>query len=361
MRTLILEDVEAAVTGGSVLAGGGGGWAFHGREIGELAVRYGSPQLATIDEIDPDGIVVTVSAIGSPAAPGWKMRPCDYVRALELLTQNTGKPIAAVMPSQNGAGTSTNGWLQAAITGLPVLDAAGNGRAHPTGKMGMMGLAADPSYQTIQTGVGGDAARGLYTEIVTFGSVVTTADMLRAAAVKAGGFVANARLPVSTGFVRTNAAPRAVSFAIALGIAMLEARPAGASAVIDAMSSALSGRVLVEGIITARTVETTGGFDLGTLVVTADGRTFEISLCNEYMTVESSGERLATFPDLINTIDSATGFPLSAAQTEIGQSVVLLTAPMSAIPLGAGMRDPSVYPEVEKMIGKSLASYALAS
>jgi len=369
VRLLEQQDVEAAVLGGSVLAGGGGGWASHGRELGEVALRYGSPRLVTLDEVDPAGVIVIVSAIGSPAAEGWMMRPRDYVRALELLMANWAGRVVGVMPAQNGAGTTTNGWVQASVLGLPVVDAAGNGHAHPTGKMGAMGLAGDTGLRTIQTGAGGDPARGLYMEVVAIGTVVQTADLLRQTAVKAGGFVANARTPLSIPFIRDHAAAGAVSYALDLGRAVAAALPNGAEAAIAATAARVGGRIVCRGELTHRVAETKGGFDLGMITIAADaagGRVFELSLCNEYMTVESQGpreprgERLATFPDLIATLALDTGLPVSAAQTEVGQGVALLVADKANLPLGGGMRDPTVYPEVEAMIGKDLATYALA-
>src|SRR5215218_9816799 len=81
MRELGKADVQAAVVGGSVLAAGGGGWVDHGYEMGDLAVRLGTPRLATLDEVPADALVITVTAIGAPAAPDWEMQPRDYLRA----------------------------------------------------------------------------------------------------------------------------------------------------------------------------------------------------------------------------------------------------------------------------------------
>ena len=96
MRELDLNAVHAAVAGGSVLAAGGGGWVDHGMLVGTTAVQYGTPRLVTLDELDPDAMLATVSAIGAPAAVGWEMRPGDYVRALELLMDAVDDPIIGV-------------------------------------------------------------------------------------------------------------------------------------------------------------------------------------------------------------------------------------------------------------------------
>ena len=53
MRELDLHAVHAAVMGGSILAAGGGGWVGHGMLVGTTAVQYGTPRLASLDEVDP--------------------------------------------------------------------------------------------------------------------------------------------------------------------------------------------------------------------------------------------------------------------------------------------------------------------
>ena len=61
MRDLDLHAVHAAVMGGSILAAGGGGWVGHGMLVGTTAVQYGTPRLASLDEVDPDAMIATVS------------------------------------------------------------------------------------------------------------------------------------------------------------------------------------------------------------------------------------------------------------------------------------------------------------
>ena len=176
MRDLDLHAVHAAVAGGSVLAAGGGGWVEHGLLVGTTAVQSGTPRLATLDEVDPAALLATVSAIGAPAAREWEMQPQDYVRALQLLMDAVDAPIVGTVTAQNGSSTTCNGWLASAMLGTLVIDAAGDGRAHPTGKMGSFGLAADPDYQTVQAVAGGNRAQHRYLELVTRGTVRRTAN-----------------------------------------------------------------------------------------------------------------------------------------------------------------------------------------
>jgi len=117
-RILTERDVEAGVRGGSVYAAGGGGWADHGRLLGRAAVAIGRPELVTIDELADDAWVATAAAIGAPASTtAWEMRGVDYVRAVQLLQDELGAPLAGLMIGQNGKSSTMNAWLPSALLG----------------------------------------------------------------------------------------------------------------------------------------------------------------------------------------------------------------------------------------------------
>ena len=356
MRELDLNAVHAAVAGGSVLAAGGGGWVDHGMLVGTTAVQYGSPRLVMLEELEPDAMIATVSAIGAPAAVGWEMRPGDYVRALELLIDAVDEPIVGTVTAQNGSSTTCNGWVASAVLGTLVVDAAGDGRAHPTGKMGSFGLAADDDYETVQAVAGGNRAENRYLEVVTRGTVRRTANVLRTASDMSGGFISCARNPLPASFVAAHAAVGAISFALSLGESILAAADGGPEAMIQATADHLGGRILQRGTVRVKTLRTENAFDIGTVAVGE----LELGFVNEYLTAESGGERLATFPDVLTTLSPKTGRIISIADLREGDEVAVLHVPKANVPLGDGVREPSVYPEVEAMLGKPLADYALA-
>src|SRR5580693_3379746 len=268
MRELDLNAVHAAVAGGSVLAAGGGGWVDHGMLVGTTAVQYGSPKLVTLEELEPDAMIATVSAIGAPAAIGWEMRPGDYVRALELLMDAVEDPIIGTVTAQNGSSTTCNGWVASAVLGTVVVDAAGDGRAHPTGKMGSFGLAADDDYETVQAVAGGNRAQHRYLEVVTRGTVRHTANVLRTASSELGGFIACARNPLPASFVARHAAVGAISFAMRLGETLLAAdERGGPGARIDAAVEHLQGSILTRGPVRDKQLRTENAFDIGRIVV----------------------------------------------------------------------------------------------
>jgi len=360
-RILTETDVEAAVKGGSVDAAGGGGWADHGRMLGYAAVSIGKPELVSVDELQDDDWVATAAAIGAPASTTpWEMRGVDYVKAVQLLQEALGARVAGLIVGQNGRSSTLNAWLPSAILGTKVVDAVGDIRAHPTGDMGSIGLAGSPEPM-IQTAVGGNRDENRYIELVVRGATAKVSPILRTASDQSGGFIASCRNAVRASYVRANAALGGISLALALGEAILAAERKGASAVIDAIVETTKGAIIARGTIARKAVVyTKEAFDIGIVVVgTGDGaRTLHVM--NEYMAVEDAGgARLATFPDVITTLDAATGEPLSVGQLHEGMEVAVLHVPKTVIPLASSVLDPAVYPSVEKAMGIAIARYAL--
>ncbi len=355
---LTVEHVEAAVLGGAVLGGGGGGWIADGLERGRLGVALGTPELVSIDELAPNAIVVTAATVGAPSPRERFIRPVDFVRAAQLLVERAGVTLGGFIANENGASATINGWLQAAALGVPVVDAPCNGRAHPTGLMGAMGLHRVPGYTSHQVAAGGNPATGRYLENYTVGAIARAAALIRMASVEAGGMVAVARDPVPLSYVTDNAAPGAIRQAIAVGDAMLAARSRGGAAAMQAAADALGGKILDTGAVESVRLEVSGGYDMGTVWVAGRRGRHEITFWNEYMTLDSDGQRTVTFPDLIATLNPEDGTPLASAEIEKGMRVAILSVPRARLILGAGVRDPQLFKDIERTVGKEVLRYA---
>lgn len=359
-RPLTAEDVEAALKGGAVFACGGGGFADHGRMLGTAAINAGQPELVGIEELPEDALVATAAAIGAPGGTThWEMRGVDYVRAVQLVERELGRPIAGLIIGQNGKSSTMNAWLPAALLGLKVVDAVGDIRAHPTGDMGSLGLAASPDA-TIQSAAGGNRADNRYIEVVVRGATGRISPILRTAGDMAGGFIASCRNPVPASYVRQHAALGGISIALSLGAAIRDAE-ARQRSVLDTIVGHLDGEIIGRGTIQSNSVRYIGtqAFDIGQVVVGMGGERRTIHVMNEHMVVDGAdGERLATFPDVITTLSPA-GAPLSSNELVPGREIAILRVPKSKIPLSSSVKDPSVYPVCEAALGVDLASYAL--
>ncbi|MGO4693465.1 DUF917 domain-containing protein [Paenibacillus sp. 2TAB26] len=361
MRELTIEDVKAAVRGGAVFASGGGGWVDHGLEIGGAAVGIARPKLVSVDELPDDAIIVTATAIGAPAGNDWEMWGIDYIKAVQLLMDNYDGKVVGVMTPQNGMSSTINGWLPAAALGLVVVDATGDIRAHPTGKMGSMGLASRTDYETIQVVVGGRRDTGSYLELVVKGTPAKTSNILRTAADMSGGFIASARHPIPASYVKEHAAIGGISLALDLGYAMIEAEPNGAEAIMETVCSKTNGQIIGRGVVLKKDVHYSGAFDIGTITMTdGSGGQLTMHVMNEYMAVDDAdGKRLTTYPDVITTFEAATGLPISVGGVKEGMEIALFAIDKQFVPLSSSVKDPTVYPEVEKALGIPLAEYGL--
>ena len=358
-RELGAPEMEAALAGGAILAAGGGGWAEHGRVLGTAAIHCGRPVLMHPDELPDSAIIATAAAIGAPGdQTAWEMLAVDYVRAAQLLEHEFGRKIDGFMVGQNGMSSTLNGWLPAVMMKAVVLDAVGDIRAHPSGDMGSMGMHRDPT-PTIQTVAGGNRAEGRYIELVTRGATAMVSPILRTAGHMSGGFIASCRNPVTNGFVKKNAAVGGISYALALGEAILAARPAqdgkgGGRAVIEAICAHTRGRILAEGAARREAMAyTEAAYDVGRFAV---GEVV-LHLMNEWIAVEAGGERLATFPDVITTLDAETGAPVSAGRIREGQRLCVLHIPASEVPLAPALLDHGLYPIVEAALEIEVIRY----
>ena len=183
--------LEAAVIGGSFTEGRRR-VSRHRPRMGALALSLGDPYIVEIDDLPSDATLLTVSAVGAPAGTGTHAKAYHYLRAVEIFLKYSGIKIDGFITNECGGLATVNGWIQSAVFGLPVVDAPCNGRAHPTGVMGSMGLHALPDYVSMQAAAGSLEHR-TYVETFVTGSIDKASNVIRQSAVQAGGLVAVAR------------------------------------------------------------------------------------------------------------------------------------------------------------------------
>ncbi len=348
------EVLRELVFGGGLLGGGGGGCLDEGLKLGQLALQIGTPRVIRLEDLQSKQLVATVALVGAPAAAGARVRPVDYWRSLQLLLECSQPPPAGIITNECGSVACVNGLVQSALSGLPVVDAPCNGRAHPTGMMGAMGLHRRPGYLSLQAAAGGDPDSGRYLELVVRGSLATAAAVIRAAAIQAGGLVAVARNPVEAVWVGQHGAPGALRMARELGRLMLTAGTPKEKA--EQVAHRLGGDCWGPASMRDYRIQTRGGFDVGWLELEREGLTAQIHFCNEYLVLEMQQRRLATFPDLIATIDAETGRPVTSCEVK-DKTVWLVWAPARSLALGSGMKDPELFRPLENAIGTSLVQY----
>ncbi len=345
-RKLTPDDLHAAIRGGAILGGGGGGIIEAGERAARLALEVGTPELWSVDEFDDDAATATMALVGAPAAPHPYVLPAHLLRSLELLRRELppGRDLVALHSNENGAETTVNGWFHAAVSGLPVIDLACNGRAHPSSVMGALGLHTEPDSRSLQAWAGGapqDSGEG-----VASGRIEKTSARVRRASVEAGGLVAVARNPVSVGYARRHGAPGAISHAIEVGRAHLDGG-------LPAVAKLLEGRIVAEGTVRSYDCRQQEGLDVGQLQLD-DAAGTTLRFINEYMLLSQRGERLASFPQLIMSFD-ADGLPVVSARVRAGMRIAVLLAPAARLLLSRTMHMPELYRPLEASLGEAFA------
>ena len=344
--------LEAAVLGGAILGGGGGGSLEEGQRLGKLALELGAPTILDINQLPAESLILTVSAVGAPSMNQHPL-PSHYVKAVQFMSKHIGE-IRGLITNEIGGLAVINGLVPSALLDIPLVDAACNGRAHPTGAMGSMGLSMNDEFISHQVAVGRVREDNKYIEIYAQGNLSTVSKVIRKAAEESGGTLAVTRNPVPAQYIRDNAALGALSQAVQIGQAYLDGKTGRER--IEKVVRVLNGEIVAEGNVDSVELLSQGGFDLG---IVRMGE-IELAFWNEYMTLEEKGNRLATFPDLIMTMETDTGKPLTTAEINNGQEITVVMASRDNLNLGAGMRDPKLFHDIEKVLNKEIIKYVFS-
>lgn len=342
-----------AVLGGAFLGGGGGGSEIEGLKTLEEALKYGEIELHSIDEFNKDDVILTASAVGSPASTESYISVQQVVDNLSLFKTIYSQEIKGIITNENGGHSTTNGWILSAATGIPLVDAPCNGRAHPTGVMGSMGLETISGYETVQTAAGGRSEMAVSVSIR--GNLDRASRMVRQAAVEAGGLVTVLRNPVDAGYVKEHAAIGSLAMAIEVGKILDEA--ADTDEAVEKLSAFYELSLVAKGSVVECHLTIEGGFDHGYIVIDDGDRQFKVTFWNEFMSVEVEGERLATFPDLIGLLEATSKKVLTSAMVKEGDQVCLYKIPKARLILGSGMKSRDQIRLVEKVLNIEMEKY----
>lgn len=354
MFKLTKEFGRDALLGGWFLGGGGGGLLEGGERTLAEALDIGPVRFVSVEELSENDEIATVSLVGSPASKDSCIERRHYEQVYRKFRDAHAGSLAALTTNEPGAQSISNGWITAAITGLPMLDGACNGRAHPTGLMGAMGLDQIPDYRAVQACAGGAGMRE--TSLFAVGTVQNTSTLVRHAAMMAGGFVTVLRNPVTAAYYKENAALGTVTQAAEIG-RLWRDNDRDIGTLLRALEHALDCRILAQGSVSHLELRVANGFDVGRFSVQAGSDELEVEFMNEYLLAESRGVRLATFPELIAVIDLASRRPVCSAQLTEKMDVAVVAVPLKRLKLGRGMHIPQLYEVCEQALGKPLRSY----
>lgn len=317
-----VEDIDDLARGSAVLGTGGGGDPYVGGLLAKEALRlHGDVTVVTLDELPDDAVVACVSMLGAPTVMVEKLPSLDEVMApLAELSEHYGRPITHIMCVEVGGVNSTIPIAAAAVSGLPVLDADGMGRAFPELQMvlpTLYGVQASPlAYADEKGNVG----------------VLRTIDnawgerIIRVAAVEMGCSIMLSGFHMNGAMARKALVAGSLTLCLEVGKNIVDARAEKIDPV-ESATLALGGRALAGGKVTDVERATTAGFARGKATIEESGSTLTLLFQNEHLIAELDGTVLATTPDLIMVLDHETGEPVTTEGLRYGQRVRVIAAP----------------------------------
>ncbi|MDE7244897.1 MAG: DUF917 family protein [Oscillospiraceae bacterium] len=363
MDLITKEQAQNILSGSLFLGCGGGGSGDIGQDI--IDKTDGKVSMMSMEEakkFGPDALFITISGVGSPASKESYCGDAAYSRIVEITRElqkaNPSLPqgeIRGLIPSEMGAASSFGPFMTSAQLGIPVINTACDGRAHPFGSMGSLGLQTLPK-PVIQVACGGDPKKNRYLEVSVIAAVDPAAEIIRTSASNAGGLVEVARNPVDYPYLERTSAIDCYSLAEAIGQEFNEKTQTEEK--LKRVCAVVKGDIIAEGTVGPVTIETKNALDYGHLEVIGPNGKFEMYFCNEYMAVNSpDGVRLFTFPDLIVTANLETGRPLSTAELKEGDKVCLLGSSWKNMILGLGVRYRAPYKRLEDALEIEMIKY----
>lgn len=355
MEFLDERRLPELVYGGAVLGAGGGGSIEAGLAEGREALALGSPRLIRIDELSPTTLIATLSIVGSMGGMSGAQPSPQHGLALRQLAKLEKKRIDAVIASEVGPQAVIYGWRESAIAGIPIVDAPCNGRAHPLGVMGSLGLNRNPSHIAGVVAIGGNAGGSNHVQLSLRNSATKAAKMIRDTAASSGIPLAVARNLLPASYVRNHAAIGGLKYAAQVGAIMLREMKHGLDRLLQQLVRFMGGRILFAGHVNSVSLTESQGFTLGHIRL-QDRHSGEcaVGVCNEYLVLRKERKILATFPDLITIFDFESSLPIASPQVKPGMRVTVLGVPRSRLKLGSTMKDRSLLLPIERWLNVPL-------
>ncbi len=323
-----IKDIQDMARGAVLLGTGGGGDPYIGELFVTAQIKLGNyPKVISCDAIADDAFVVSIAGIGAPSVIVEHLVSEKTLRHLLERTESFyGRKIDALISAEIGGANSMFPLALSAISGIPVLDADGIGRAVPQLEMttfSIYGVRATPALLIDDSG-----------NVAMFETVDDSmAEELVRTVTGAMGSMAFASIyPMTGAQSREVAVQRTLTQTLEIGRCIRNAR-IGDDDIFDALTDYLGSwdgrmaKILFDGKITDVVHETRDSWHWGEATIediSGSGDICKVEIRNEYLVARINGRPVALVPDLIAILDRETGEPLTAEMLQYGQRVKVL-------------------------------------
>ncbi|MUO80602.1 DUF917 family protein [Agrobacterium vitis] len=321
------DDLLSLEIGAGILGTGGGGNPY----IGKLRARQLLDEGYTLSvlphqKIHDDALCVSVGGIGAPVVGIERLREGrEGLRCIRALEAHLDLSIDAIVCEEIGGSNAMEPLVVAALTGLPVIDCDGMGRAFPEMQMTTFSIYGHSSTPSAMCDVHGNVV--LFQHAV---SELWHERMARACVVAQGGASTLASAPMTGAFVKQFGIPNSYTQAVSLGQAVRLAQK-NHDDPIEAICKKENGKKLFTGKINDLKRHLRGGFVRGEVQLSGidahHGETGSVLIQNENLVFFHDGEMECCVPDLILVLDVDSGEAITTEMLRYGQRVAIVALP----------------------------------
>lgn len=328
MRTVETEqDIQDMARGAVLLGTGGGGDPYVGELFLRAQLKKGKTAvIVDASEVDDDAFVLSIAGIGAP--PVLVEHLVSDKLLLKLLARAEafyGRRVDALISAEIGGANSMFPLALSAISGIPVVDADGIGRAVPHIEMTTFSIFGAKATPGILMDDLGNVA------VIEAVDDRTAEDLARAVTGALGAAVFGALYPMSGKLMKACAVHGTLEQTLQIGRRIRQARESADNIFADLLAYLNTGGrfavILFDGKIVDVTHETRDGWHWGraTLHGLNDSPDeFTVDIQNEFTVARLNGRTATVVPDLISILDRETGEPLTGEMLSYGQRVKVL-------------------------------------
>ena len=329
MIELTLNNLENFTRGAAFLGTGGGGDPYIGKLMLKHQLEKGKIiKILSPDEINDNFLVCNVLSMGAPTVFVEKVpNGPATLHGLRKVEEIMGKKFDAVMPIEAGGVNATIPLVVSALSGLPVIDADGMGRAFPELQM--------VTYNVGDCNINPIVAVNDFMETAIFNARNSSSGewLARAVCVRMGGICQMACYPMTGKQIKETAIHNTIKLSFDIGEKIQDARKNKTDptdAVIEFMKHSKPtrfGKVLFIGKITDLLRETVNGFTRGKLYLKSLSNEDEllVEFQNEFLYAKLNDKILAMVPDLICAMDNESGEPITTDGLRYGQRIKIVS------------------------------------
>ncbi|MFK7733268.1 MAG: DUF917 domain-containing protein [Pseudomonadales bacterium] len=334
MKELDRDELKDLLHGCALMGTGGGGDVSTGMRYIDSALAAGKVfRLASANELGSDTMLCTPYALGATQA---SQRGAEHQRlprptqapivtAMEKLAAHTGAKFDATVACElGGENTAVAAYAAAMIDGV-LLDADAAGRAVPEITHSTYYLAGLPASPLVLSNEFGETI--LCEQIF---DDLRAEDIARAFAMVSRDDIVAVDHAANLSEMSNALYHGSLSMAAQLGCAMRTMRQESEQDTSE-LAAMGSGKLLLQGVITACEARVESGFTLGFVEVSGTdsyrGDTARIEFKNENMTASINGELRVTIPDLICVLNTQSNEALTHPNAECGMKIAVLVLP----------------------------------